>query len=457
MYSHSVYTRSPVWLQETLLSTRELARKWLREGQSFHRVLREIEESQWFNAEELAAYQLKRLRQIFGQASLHVPYYREVFRAHSLLPGEIGDLRDVSKIPFLSKRDVAAEPRLFVRDNVSGRLFRGNTSGTTGTPLTLYQDVSAIVREHAFVHRLLGWAGFRAGDRRAWIRGDMIVPAEQENPPFWRMNHPDNMLMMSSYHLSERNAGAYMEALERFDPGLIQAYPSSIGFLAAYLSSRSRLYRGSRLRAVVTSSETLSPETKMLVEQSFGCPVFDHYGSFERVTFVSSCEKGSLHVHADYGYFEVLSDDGTSSGEIVGTGFNNSVMPLLRYRTGDRVVMANAGSRCLCGRYWPIVDRIGGRQDDYVVTKDGRHITRLGHVFTGVPGVAEGQIIQEQIGKVQILVVPLGNGAVDVERYVRARAVERFGPMMEVDVRTVSRIAREKSGKLRLVIRSAKI
>ena len=38
------------------------------------------------------------------------------------------------------------------------------------------------------------------------MRGDMIVPAAQREPPYWRMNRAENMLMLSSYHLAESSA-----------------------------------------------------------------------------------------------------------------------------------------------------------------------------------------------------------------------------------------------------------
>lgn len=84
--------------------------------------------------------------------------------------------------------------------------FRVRTSGTTGTPLTTFQDRRVIAAENAFLWRQLQWAGFSKGQRCVWLRGDMIIPYEQITPPFWRTNRAENMLMISSYHLSEKNA-----------------------------------------------------------------------------------------------------------------------------------------------------------------------------------------------------------------------------------------------------------
>jgi phenylacetate-CoA ligase len=88
-----------------------------------------------------------------------------------------------------------------------------------------WRDRASIAVEQAFVERQAAWAGYRPGERRAWLRGDPVVPAHQSDGPLWRMNRAENMLMLSSYHLSPGNGAAYIEALERFDPVLLQAYP----------------------------------------------------------------------------------------------------------------------------------------------------------------------------------------------------------------------------------------
>lgn len=421
-------------------------------GAHFHEVIEEIERTQWLNQKELEAYQAMQIESLVQQAAEQVPYYRALFQRNGLKARDICSASDLAKLPHLTKQDVARSPKSFVSERKSGWVFKGHTSGSTGEPLTIYQDLNAIVREYSFVFRILQWTGFRMGERCGWIRGDMIVPAEQQDPPFWRMNWATNMLMMSSYHLSEKNAASYLKALAVFDPTLIQAYPSSITYLANYLQCKGRVYEGRALRAIVTSSETLLPEHKVIVERAFGCQVIDHYGSFERVVLISHCEKGNLHVHSDYGYMELArTPDGDD--EVVGTGFNNRVMPLLRYKTGDRIVLDGANKRCPCGRCWPLVKRIEGRQDDYVVTKDGRHITRLGHIFTGIAGIAEGQIVQERTGEVRILAVPIGSNPSDLQDKLQARAFERFGSMMDVRIEIIPQIARGKNGKLRNVLR----
>jgi phenylacetate-CoA ligase len=317
--------------------------------------------------------------------------------------------------------------------------------------LTLFQDLAAINRENAFIWRQLAWAGLRRGDRRAWMRGDMIVPARQRQPPYWRSNRAENTLMLSSYHLSESSAPAYVDALVRFDPVVVQAYPSSIGFLAGWMLAAGHAYGGRSLRGIVTSSETLVDSRRRDIERAFGCRVFDWYGQFERVAAIGTCEHGSYHLLSDYSFVEMLpAQEGLF--ELVGTGFGNMSMPLIRYRCGDLVRPAAPDRRCPCARSFPLIEQVVGRMDDAVKTRDGRSIGRLDHIFKGVDGILEAQVRQDRLDAVTILVVPAaGYGGCTVDQLV-GNARERLGEQMAIEVRPVESISRSRNGKLKGVV-----
>jgi len=294
-------------------------------------------------------------------------------------------------------------------------------------------------------------AGLRRGDRRAWMRGDMIVPATQEKPPYWRVNRAENMLMLSSYHLSESAAPTYLDSLALFDPVVIQAYPSSIGFLATWMLSAGTRYRGISLRGIVTSSETLSDLRRREIESAFGCRVFDWYGQFERVAAIGSCEQGRHHLLSDYSYVEMLpADDGLF--ELVGTGFHNLSMPLIRYRCGDLVRPAPAKERCGCGRSFPLIEQVIGRVDDSIKLTDGRSIGRLDHLFKGVEGILEAQIRQDRVDAITFFIVPSSTFNDRTRETLQSNARYRLGGGIALEIRLVDAIPRTKNGKFKGVI-----
>ena len=451
MLGSFAYRHSPAWAQEALLAAKSSLRDLMREGRAFKAQAAQVDASQWWSRREWSEFQSARLREIVRAAARDVPYYRDRYGGLGLDFERAAYPQAMARLPLLNKEDVRGGGKSFRSNRVRGLRFAGSTSGTTGTPLRLEQNLAAIRRENAFIRRQLAWAGLRRGERRAWMRGDMIVPAAQRQPPYWRFNRAENMLMLSSYHLSDSAAPAYLDALADFDPVVIQAYPSSVGFLATWMRSYGVHYTGASLRGIVTSSETLADGSRREIEAAFGCGVFDWYGQFERVAAIGTCEHGRHHILMDYSFVELLPA-GDDLCELVGTGFNNLAMPLIRYRCGDLVRPAPAGERCGCGRSFPLVERIVGRADDPVKLSDGRSIGRLDHVFKGVDGIIEAQIRQDRLDAVTILLVPAATFNDRTRATLLGNVRQRLGDAVAIELRTVTAIPRSANGKVKGVV-----
>ena len=449
MLSSKLYSISPIPIQNALLTVRALSRNFLRENKSFARLYKTINHSQWLNESELKNLQTQLLSELLKHALLYVPFYQDLPITTETIQTQ--SMEAIHQFPLLDKMTVRECAKRLISQKHQWPLFKGSTSGTTGTPLTLYQNLFAINRENVFIHRQLEWAGFCKEEKRVWLRGDLIVPVDQINAPFWRHNYADRMLMCSSYHLSEKNIPLYLDAIYRFDPTIIQAYPSSISFLAKWLEANNKEYAGRSLKGIVTSSEMLNIDQQHLIQRRFGCNVFDWYGQFERVAAIGTCEYGQHHLISDYSYVELLpTDEGLH--EIIGTGFNNYAMPLIRYRTGDFVKLDQSGRKCQCGRSFPLIEKVTGRSDDVIKLPDGRHIGRLDHIFKGVTGIIEAQIRQDRIDKIDILVVPASSFNEEAHKTIIHNAYDRLGSDVSIKVIIVEKITRTRNGKLRGVI-----
>lgn len=453
MFNSAIYKDSPTWAQELLVAGRALARSAAREGGAFRRMREEIERTQWLAGDALRGFALHHLGATIHSAASDVPYWRQLFSQLGLSVREMELPESLSQLPLLTKTAIREAGERMISERRHGFRVSTSTSGTTGAPIWLYQDLQAINREHAFVWRQLTWAGMKGGERRVWIRGEMIVPADQKGGPYWRLNRADRMLMMSSFHLSDTTARSYLEAMERYDPTLIQAYPSSITFLAAWMDNNGVKYRGRSLRGVVTSSETMNAESQALVARTFRCKVFDWYGLAERVAAIGTCEHGCYHVMSDYSHVEFIPAE-QGLHELIGTGYNNPTMPLIRYRCGDLVRLAPQGKTCGCGRAFPLVEEIIGRADDAIKLPDGRRVAAClaGNVFRGVPGILQGQIRQDHRDRLDLYVIPTpGYSAASVAR-LRANTELRIGSAMTIDVHTVEELPRTHRGKFKAVV-----
>ena len=440
MYNGNLYRKSPVLLQNILLSVRALIRKILREKpetDTLSTILLKNEKS----TSSLLKYQHKHLSKVIDNATNNTPYYSSF--KHS-------GTESLEEFPYLTKMEVIHKSSDFTSRIRPKIIVEGSTSGTTGTPQTIPQSFESIIREQAFVSRMLKWAGYQKGDKRAWIRGDVIVPVNQKKPPYWRYSWFENMIMLSSFHMTKEALPLYIQAMVDYGVDIIQAYPSSIATLAKHLESKDIFYPG-RIKSVITSSETLSSEDRLLIEERFRCKVFDWYGQFERVAAIANCEYGRYHILTDYSYVELL-DVGNGQHEIIGTNFNNLYYPLIRYRTGDHVTLSEE-QECPCGRVYPLIKKIEGRIGDYLVGEDGQKVHILNHIPKGVDGLLACQFVQTVPDSVQAIVVVESKLFDRIQKQKLINNVkDRLGQNISVEVKTVAFIPRTKSGKLRQAI-----
>ena len=439
MFTSSIYVKVPIWLQNVMLSVRALSRKMVRENGEMHAVLKEIQANE-FSRTHLGDYQQDKLQNTLANARNHVPFYQNL---------DLPNL-ELEDFPYLDKAVLRHDHEQFISQNKPSMVVKGATSGTTGTPIIILQDMRSVIREQAFVQRQLAWAGYSKGDKRAWIRGDMVVPLSQKQGPFWRYSWFEQMIVLSSFHLTSQTIPSYLQAMVDFGVEVIQAYPSSIATLARYLEANQSYYPA-KLKSIITSSESLSAEDRQVIETRFGCKVFDWYGLFERVAAIANCEHGRYHVLTDYSHVEFL-DAGNGTHEIVGTNFNNSYFPLVRYKTGDHVVLSDE-KQCPCGRFYPIIEHIKGRVGDYLVGEDGQKVHILNHIPKGVAGIIACQFVQSEHEQIVVKVVA------DAEQFneeqqqkLISNTQARLGSSLIVTIEMVAALERTTNGKIRQAI-----
>lgn len=451
-----VYDRAPYWIQQVLLNAYAYRIHRERYGRSFVQAFNELKQTQWFTPSQIEEYQTRRLLAVVEHAYRTVPFYRELYRKHGVSPGDIRDLRDISRLPIIRREDIrAAGSELISSDYPKRNLIHGHTSGTTGSPLSFYWDRQTCVYTNAVDWRQKLWGGVQYGDRIALLLGRTIVPTNRRIPPYWQMDRVHNLLWMSSFHLGEQYLPHYVRKLRQFRPVAIEGYPSTVYILARYLKSTGETLP---VKAVFTSSETLFPFQRSIIEDRFDSPVFDFLGMAERVIFATQCaEAHAYHLNFEYAVNEIVSVDGKPvvdgcEGYLVGTSLLNFGMPFIRYQTSD--VSAIDTRQCSCGRHMPRLKGVVTKDEDIVVTPEGKLISSsvLTHPFKPLHFVCESQIIQESIDLLRISIVRREGYSEKDSVQLLSSLRERVGPSMKIELNFVDSIPRTKAGKYRWVI-----
>ncbi|KZY69646.1 hypothetical protein A3738_15705 [Oleiphilus sp. HI0066] len=424
-----------------------------RYGKGADAFERELEESRRYSGERLKQLQSERFVSMARLAINHSPHYRDWANSQGISAKDIRSLEDIQRFPVLTKEEVRDAPERFVLggEPAAKKLIKLHTSGTTGTPLTIYCSPQDRTKHYAFFTRLRVEYGLTRRSKRATLFGRVIMLSDQNYPPFWRYDAVGRNLLMSSYHLNEGNLGYYYRKLATYQPDEIFAYPSSIVPIAQYINSRDlpRL----KLKLLMTTAEPLFPYQRQALEQAFDAPVVNQYGCTEMAFFATQKNDECMKLEPEHGVAEVLVDTGLvmrqGIGDLVVTGLVNRNMPMLRYCVGDTVQIELSDHSN--ARYQKITS-LTGRTDELLYKKDGTPVGRLDPIFKGDFNIKAAQIVQFANGDLELIVEPdssftEGNGS-DLVTELR----KRIGPGIGVELITNRKIEKTKSGKFRAVV-----
>jgi phenylacetate-CoA ligase len=396
------------------------------------------------------------VRTILDHAAQSVPFYRRRLHEAGIDPTRVQDWSDFAQIPLLSKADIRAHgPEMLAEGIDRSRLVRKTTSGSTGVSLEVWVDESSMQFKRACTLRSDEWSGWRFGESTAMIWG---------NPEFvkhgWRGRLRNALLERKRYldtlKMDEATMIRYAEDLARRPPSLIFGHAHSV-FLFAELVRKLKL-GPIRPNGIITSAMILHDWQRRTIEEVFACKVTNRYGCEEVSLIACECERHEgLHLNCDGVYVELVRDGRAvgpgEPGSVIVTDLSNRAMPIIRYQVGD--VATWSARTCSCGRGFPLLQRVEGREADYVTTSRGELISGISlteNFAMLVPGIAQLQIIQEEPDRFVFRIVRGEDfGQASLER-IAGLVAERFGTDARFECEYLDSIAAEPSGKYRFCI-----
>jgi len=448
-----VYNGSPLWLRRLYSSIPYPVRM----GRHFRQVQRLMAESEAWSEERLRDFQAQELRRLLNIAFTDVPFYRDWARREGASAEDFRQPEDIRRLPLVTKKLMRDSIQCFTREHYS-RLSCApdSTGGTTGLPFQYLADNASYRREQAFTSSQWHRFGYELMDRKVTLRGRAVANPATNN--CWAFNPIHNELNLSIYELTDRTLPVYVDACARYGVRFIHGYISAITHFARRLLDHPDVrVRLPRFTAIFGCSEAVMPGQRETIEEAFGCRLFSWYGMTERVIWAGECEGSTLyHCLPQYGITELVDAEGRLitepgiDGELVGTGFNNTVVPFIRYRMGD--FASWAPGRCEhCRRGYPLLNGVRGRAQDYLVGSDGRLIT-----MTAVTGAIHGpeysrvdrfQFYQDTPGKVELRILPTAAFDESDAKQIRHTLEGKLGPAFELTLTHVDAIPLTTRGK----------
>ncbi len=457
----------------------------------YHARAQEIRRAQYRPAQEMAAWQLSRLRALVDHASRHTSFYGERLAAAGVEGNQLGTLDDVARLPITTKEQVQANfpDRIVATDRPRDDWQFVGSRGTTNRVVVVHdfqrRDLSLATHLVAMTEdapydlgqpgimippddcsTLCGPAGLRAASvpRHVWnmlrqgrwrdpeaqsdLRG-LVMENWIRRTTVWEPFGPEGT------HIEPRRLEAYLARLHAARPRLLKALPEYLRGMARHLLATGATPPA--LRVIKPMGAHLAEAPRREIESAFRCPVRMDYGSREMGSMAVDCRhRQGLHVLSDQFLIEVVRDGRPVApgevGEVLVTDMHNWAMPLVRYRIGDMARLDT--TPCACGRRTPRL-HLEGRREDTLVTPDLRLLTpeAVCAFFYSQPGVDEFQLAESPT-RFEVQIVPhAGTKSDAVDEAALATGWRNLvgDAGRRLVVRRVSTILPERSGKFRHV------
>lgn len=447
------YKKSPSFIQNITVTLFDLNYYKRRAGQ--YSLLKKINKKLYYaSIEELNKIQSEKLCDFMKYVKENSVYYRKLWNDIDI--NKIKKPSDLHTLPTVSKEDI--------RNNIKDistignkSCYKAQTGGTTGKSLTVYYTWQDFQERSAILDSFRESYGWKLGKKTAWFSGKSLLNnRDQKNNVFWKTDYWFNIRYYSTFHITTETIPYYLQDIERFKPEFIVSFPSNIYEIAKFAKNT-----GSKIihspKTIFTTAETLVPEQVKIIEEQFSTKVYDQYASSEGAPFIVQCEYGKMHFLKTTGVIEILDKNNNPSqeGEMIITSFTTKGTPLVRYRIGDQIKMATEYIiPCKCGSYMPIVEKIEGRINDFLYSKERGKIN-LGNVSNCVKyakGVIKFQTIQNSMEEIIVkLVVDPNEYGEKEETSIKKEFINKLGDKIKFKFEYVKEIEKEKSGKYMIV------
>lgn len=400
-----------------------------------------LDKGESYNEDAIKDYQLNQLKNVLEYANNNVPYYTELFKNVGFDHNKLTSFEDITVIPFLTKDIIRQNfDKLTSTKKVAGGYYVATTGGSTGEPLKILLDYDSIFKEIAFIYFFRKGLGYQFEDKLATFRG------VEFGDKLWKYNPMYNELIFSPFKLSRLTLENYVTKINDFNPQYLNGYLSTIYFFARLLSEHPIPIK-TKLKGIYLISENIDIEQREFIEKFFNLKSVTFYGHSERCIIAEEKIPNRYIFDPFYGFTEqVKIEDNLFS--IVGTGFLNHTMPLIRYKTDDICTPYNG--------YFSIDGSRKGTNGLY-----GKNNEYFGHAAFNFhsnifKNVTNYQFVQNEKGKSDLLIIVNRDFKVSEIDLMHKEIDKKTKGIIDFNIKVVDSLILSPRGKFKMFISNIK-
>ncbi|MFB6226495.1 MAG: phenylacetate--CoA ligase family protein [Candidatus Paceibacteria bacterium] len=408
-----------------------------------------LKDYQWWNQKSIEEFQRKKLFRLIDFAYENNSYYRNIIEDRNIDYSKNTIFQDLKKIPVLTKQDLRDSFDELKSNNFDEKYYKNTSGGSTGRPVVFLQD--STYRDWNAAGKLLfyDWAGAKPEDKiiKLWGSKRDVEKGGQGLRGFL-VRHLVNTKVLDTFKMSDSDMENYLQIINEERPEVIEAYVQSIFEMANYIREKDKEVFSPN--GLITSAGMLYSDVEDMLEEIFKTSVYNRYGSREVGDIACSCcSSRSLHINQFFNLVEIKKNDTSDKfGDVLVTNLHNKIMPLIRYKIGDKATK-KVSSDCECGRELEQIERLKGREVNMFINKEGERID--GEYFTHLMyyknGVERFQFVQKQVDKIILKVQPKQSLSKKEEKSIRRKVKGVMGKDCELIVEEKDRINPTDSGK----------
>ncbi|WP_448556475.1 phenylacetate--CoA ligase family protein [Thalassotalea montiporae] len=423
-------------------------------GHSSHKLKKSLTLTQFNSPEDIKAQQAYSLYKFLRKITKSTHFYGSIRNELTLSDEQLKHLDILQRFPIATKSLIRDNEASFISNKANGLKFM-KTSGSSGQPFRFGLGIERISHDIAAKWRSTNWWGVDIGDREAVIWGSDIELGGQSLIKRCR-DALFRSKLFPAQHLDEAGIERLFVDLQDFNPVMIYAYPSIMTLLANYAKKHGVLYQGQSLKVIFCTAEKLYEHQRTVIQEVFGVPVANGYGSRDAGFIAHECPQGGMHISAEDIIVEVVDEDGKPCqpgeiGRLLVTHTRTSDFPMVRYDTGDLAKLST--TPCACGRGLPCFDEVVGRSNDVLYSEFGSavHGAYIGNIIREDDAICQFQLIQESAMQFTLSLVAYPNACPDIEELMK-KLKTILGASVNLEVNLLANIAAEPSGKYKYII-----
>ncbi|MDR2546885.1 MAG: hypothetical protein LBC96_05145 [Lachnospiraceae bacterium] len=409
---------------------------------TFRGQLAELDYLETATNEEKRELQLTKLKQTLIHAYDHTRYYRKLFDKINFDPRTFSAFAEMEQIPLLTRSDIAAHFTELQADDVTD-YYLSTSGGSGGAPMKILLSKESLYRERAFIYHYWSQHGYDFHKSKiASFRGGIDFGEDKikrENPIY-------REIQLNPCLINEKTVMKYLAHIEQYGAEFLHGYPSALYSFCRFIAAAGIDLRG-KFRAVFLISENIYPHQREQIEATLACPIAAFYGHTERAVFAEEAGSG-YRFNDSYCYAE------TNGESIITTGFINRKMPLIRYQTDDSAVSSGYCAKEGVSEIFHIT----GHRDGVLYGKRGEIMSAASlYVHDDVlDHVANQQFVQDELGRVQMLICPQGSMSEVDRKAINDYYQAKLGSSLDIKVVIVDELHFTPRGKLSLIIQNVK-